>query len=149
MRAVIDSVSQISAVTAACVKRLGLKISRWTAPISGLSGTTVAEVQGHVECTVQPRFASDLILSVQAWVLPTITTDLPQKSLAINIKNRFFNLALADLSFHLTSPIDLLLGGDVYGSIMDGRKVSTVHYPPPLVQCSGGSLSARFRSRKL
>ncbi|KAL4083923.1 hypothetical protein QTP88_029239 [Uroleucon formosanum] len=42
----------------------------------------------------------------------------------INIKNRYSNLALADPSFHLTSPIDLLLGGDVYGSIMDGRKVS-------------------------
>ncbi|XP_008188319.1 uncharacterized protein LOC103310776 [Acyrthosiphon pisum] len=124
MRALMDSASQISAVTAACVKRLGLKISRWTAPISGLSGTTVAEVQGQVECIVQPRFASDPILPVQAWVLPTITTDLPQKSLSIDIKNRYSNLALADPSFHLTSPIDLLLGGDVYGSIMDGRKVS-------------------------
>jgi len=124
MRALVDSASQISAVTVACIKRLGLKMSRWTAPISGLSGTTVAEVQGQVECIVQPRFASDPVLPVQAWVLPTITTDLPQKSLSVNIKNRYSNLALADPSFHLTSPIDLLLGGDVYGSIMDGRKVS-------------------------
>ncbi|KAL4104245.1 hypothetical protein QTP88_019554 [Uroleucon formosanum] len=124
MRALVDSASQISAVTAACVKRLGLKMSRWTAPISGLSGTTVAKVQGQVECIVRPRFASDPILPVQAWVLPTITTDLPQKSLSIDIKNRYSNLVLADPSFHTTSPIDLLLGGDVYGSIMDGRKVS-------------------------
>lgn len=62
------------------------------------------------------------VLPVQPWVLPTITTDLPQNSLAVDIiKNRYSNLALADPSFHLTSPIDMLLGGDVYGSIMDGR----------------------------
>lgn len=124
MRALVDSASQVSIITAACVKRLGLKPARWTAPISGLSGTTVAEVQGRVECIVQPRFASDPVLPVQAWVLPTITSDLPQKSLAACVKDRYSNLALADPSFYLTSPIDLLLGGDVYGSIMDGRKVS-------------------------
>jgi hypothetical protein len=100
MRALVDSASQISVITAACVKRLGLKMSRWTAPVSELSGTTVAEVQGQVECMVQPRFASDPILPVQAWVLPAITTELPQKSLSTDIKNRYSILALADPSFH-------------------------------------------------
>lgn len=49
---------------------------------------------------VQPRFASDPILPVQAWVLPAITTELPQKSLSTDIKNRYSILALADPSFH-------------------------------------------------
>ncbi|XP_050064833.1 uncharacterized protein LOC126553757 [Aphis gossypii] len=77
MRALIDCASQISAVTIACADRLGLKRSRWTAPITGLSGVPVVNVQGRVECNVQPRFASEPVLSINAWVLPAITSDLP------------------------------------------------------------------------
>ncbi|KAL4126593.1 hypothetical protein QTP88_010805 [Uroleucon formosanum] len=124
MRALIDCASQISAITAACADRLGLKRSRWTAPISGLSGVTVMNVQGRVECTVHPRFASEPALSIHAWVLPTITNALPTKTLSADIKDKYSNLALADPSFHVSSPIDLLLGSDVYASIMDGRKIS-------------------------
>lgn len=124
MRALIDCASQISAVTSACADRLGLKRSRWTAPISGLSGVPVVNVQGRVECNVQPRFASEPVLSINAWVLPAITSDLPRTTLHSSIKERYSNLALADPSFDITSPIDVLLGGDIYASIMDGRKFS-------------------------
>ncbi|KAE9522064.1 hypothetical protein AGLY_017537 [Aphis glycines] len=124
MRALIDCASQISAITATCADRLGLKRSRWTAPISGLSGVAVMNVQGRVECTVHPRFASEPALSIHAWVLPTITSALPTKTLSADIKDKYSNLALADPSFHVSSPIDLLLGSDVYASIMDGRKIS-------------------------
>lgn len=121
MRALVDCASQISAITDACAERLGLKRSSWTAPISGLSGVHV-NVHGRVECTIQPRYATEPVLSVHAWVLPTISDDLPGKSLLADIKNRFSNLALADPSFYVASPIDILLGSDVYASIMDGRK---------------------------
>jgi len=50
-----------------------------------------------------------------------------KQSLSSGIKDRYSNLALADPHFdghRISSPIDLLLGGDVYASIMDGRKVS-------------------------
>jgi len=124
MRALIDCASQISAVTSACADQLGLKRSRWRAPISGLSRVPAVNVQGRVECSVQPRFASEHVLSINAWVLPAITSDLPRTTLHPNIKDRYSNLALADPSFDITSPVDVLLGGDVYASIMDGRKIS-------------------------
>ncbi|KAL4108119.1 hypothetical protein QTP88_018370 [Uroleucon formosanum] len=124
LRALVDCASQISAITDVCVTRLGLKRSRWTAPISGLSGTSVVNVLGRVDCVVQPRFSSEPALSVRAWILPTITGDLPKQSLSSGIKDRYSNLALADPHFDVSSPVDLLLGGDVYASIMDGRKVS-------------------------
>ncbi|XP_008185462.1 uncharacterized protein LOC103310096 [Acyrthosiphon pisum] len=124
MRALVDCASQISAITDVCADRLGLKRSRWTAPISGLSGVSVVNVLGRVDCVVQLRFASEPALSVRAWVLPTITGDLPKQSLSTGVKERYSNLALADPYFDITAPIDLLLGGDVFASIMDGRKVS-------------------------
>jgi len=48
---------------------------------------------------------------------------MPRNTLPSYIKGRYADLALADPSFDITSPIDLLLGGDVFPSIMDGRKV--------------------------
>lgn len=121
IRALIDCASQISAITVACAERLGLKRSRWTAPISGLSGVPI-NVHGRAECTVQPRFATEPVSSVHAWVLPSITGELPGRSLPADIKNRFSNLALADPSFYVTSPIDLLLGSDVSRLCVDNGR---------------------------
>lgn len=85
MRALIDCASQISAITAAGADRLGLKRSRWTTPISGLAGVPVVNVQGQVDCSIQPRFAPEPVISVRAWVLPTITGDLPKQTLSSQI----------------------------------------------------------------
>ncbi|KAL4154263.1 hypothetical protein QTP88_002088 [Uroleucon formosanum] len=85
---------------------------------------SAVNAQGRVECNVQPHFASEPVLSINAWVLPAITSDLPRTTLHSSIKERYSNLALADPSFDITSPIDVLLDGDIYASIMDGRKFS-------------------------
>ncbi|XP_025203838.1 uncharacterized protein LOC112600747 [Melanaphis sacchari] len=123
VRALVDSASQISAMTVACSTRLGFRPRPWTMPVSGLSGTPVISVKGVVECHVRPRFASEPELAVQAWVLPSITSDMPRTSLPTDIKDRFSSLALADPQFHETQPVDMLLGADVFSAILDGRKV--------------------------
>jgi hypothetical protein len=56
-------------------------------------------------------------------MLPSITNDLPRNILPVDIKDRFSTLTLADPSFRITAPVDLLLGGDVYATVMDGRKI--------------------------
>ncbi|KAF0721556.1 Integrase catalytic domain-containing protein, partial [Aphis craccivora] len=124
LRALVDCASQISAVTVAAVNRLGIKPSQWTTPISGLAGVPVLNVQGRVNLTVQPRFATEPLLDVHAWVLPSITGDLPRETLPRKLLERYSNLALADPAFNVTSSIDMLLGGDVYATVMDGRKVT-------------------------
>jgi len=123
MRALIDSASQISAITVTCADRLGLKCARWTSPVTGLGGAPIVNVQGRVELSVQPRYAIEPVLALHAWVLPSITADMPRSALPHNVKGRYTNLALADPSFDVPSPVDLLLGGDIFPSIMDGRKV--------------------------
>jgi hypothetical protein len=61
-------------------------------------------------------------LTVKAWVLPTLTSDMPRQSLPQNVKDQYSNFTLADPSFHVSSPIDMLLGADLFSSILDGRK---------------------------
>lgn len=123
MRALINSASQISAITVTCTDRLGLKYARWTSPVTGLGGMPIVNVQGRVELSIQPRFAIEPVLAIHAWVLPSITADMPRSALPPNVKGRYTNLALADPSFDVPSPVDLLLGGDIFPLILDGRKV--------------------------
>jgi len=124
VRAIVDSASQISAITVSCSARLGLRLKNWTAPISGLSGTAVADVRGMVDCVIQPRFAEEPQLKTKAWVLPAITSNMPRRSLDTSVKDRFANLALADPTFNIASPVDVLLGADLFAQIVDGRKVT-------------------------
>uniref|UniRef100_A0A2S2PC01 Integrase catalytic domain-containing protein n=1 Tax=Schizaphis graminum TaxID=13262 RepID=A0A2S2PC01_SCHGA len=123
MRALVDCASQISAVTVSCADRLGLKRSSWTASVTGLAGHPVSSVMGRIDCIVQPRFAPEPSLAIQAWVLPSITGDMPHKTLDSAIKDKFSNLALADPSFHVASSVDMLLGADIYATIMNGHKI--------------------------
>lgn len=124
VRALVDSASQITAITTACVNCLGYRYTRWIAPLTGLSGVPVLNVKGQVDCQIQPRFSEEPILSCNAWVLQSITNDLPRQSLPSDVKDKFSHLALADPTFHITAPIDLLLGADLFASILDGRQVS-------------------------
>jgi len=116
-RALIDSASQINAISVPCTKRLGLRWSNWSAPISGLAGVPIVTVQGRVDCHVVPRYASE------SWVLPSITGDLPLQSLEPSVRDKFSHLALADPEFHIAASVDLLLGADLFSSIIDGCQV--------------------------
>lgn len=79
--------------------------------------------QGRIDCLVVLRFASTPALSFEAWVLPSITSDLPRCSLEPLIRDKFSNLALTDPDFHVAASIDMLLGADLFSSILDGRQV--------------------------
>jgi len=48
---------------------------------------------------------------------------MPRSPVSADIKDRFSTLALADPQFNVSSPVDMLLGADVFSSILDGRQV--------------------------
>lgn len=122
-RALIDSASQISAITESCSQRLGFQPTNWTSTIRGLCGIAVLDIRGLVTCTIRSRFANEPRLSTDAWVLESITCCMPRTSLPDSVKEVYANLALADPSFHIESPVDLLLGADLFPMIMTSRKL--------------------------
>ncbi|XP_025198008.1 uncharacterized protein LOC112596509 [Melanaphis sacchari] len=124
VRALVDSASQISAITADCSAQLGLKVTRWTAPVSGLSGAPVPNVKGLVTCDIQPRFSNEPFIHFTAWVFPTITVNMPSQPISNQVADKYKNLALADPSFAIPSKVDLLLGADVFARILNGKRVS-------------------------
>lgn len=62
-------------------------------------------------------------MDVKAWVLPTITDDIPRRPLHAHIKTQFEHLALADPLFDQCGPVDLLLGADAFSTVMDGKRI--------------------------
>lgn len=124
VRALVDSASQISAITTTCASRLGLRVTKWTAPVSGLSGATVPNVKGLVTCHVQPRFSEEPVFKFDAWVFPLITTQMPGQPIPENIANKYRNLAMADPLFAVPEEIDVLLGADLFARMLDGKRVS-------------------------
>lgn len=124
VRAIVNLVSQISAITTACSSRLGLQRSKWMGPVTGLVGATVHGVQGLVDCQVQPRYATEPIFELKAWVFPTITADMPRQPVALDVAERYRHVALADPTFTIPKPVDLLLGADIFSQILDGKRFS-------------------------
>lgn len=122
-RALIDSASQVSVMSSTCTDRLGLKRTKWTVPITGLSGVQVPKLNGIVKVIVTPRYDDNIKIHVTAWVLPTITSNMPSRHLPAHCKNRFSDLAMADPSFDIPFPIESLLGADVYSQILDGKRL--------------------------
>lgn len=89
VRPFFDSASQISAITTGCVAHLGLRKTPLTAPVTGLSCAPVASTEGIVNCQVQPRFTDEPIIQVKAWVVPTITSDMPPQPLPEIVAQKF------------------------------------------------------------
>ncbi|XP_015378292.1 PREDICTED: uncharacterized protein LOC107172516 [Diuraphis noxia] len=124
VRALIDSASQISAITSACCNRLGLKPSHWTVPVTGLSGQKVPDVQGIVQLTIQPRGNPIPFINVKPWVLTAITSDMPARKLPAQVRARCNHLTLAGPTFDKPAPVDMLIGADIFPQIWNDKSRS-------------------------
>ncbi|XP_050547994.1 uncharacterized protein LOC126909605 [Daktulosphaira vitifoliae] len=117
-------------MTTAFADRLGLPRTRWTQSVTGLSGIQVPDTQGFMTCQMQPRFSSEPVLTVKAWILPSITSNLPRQVITAHVRQNYNNLALADPSFDTPGSIDFLLGADLYSLILNGKRI-VVHNDLP------------------
>lgn len=119
----IDSGSQVSAITATCAQKLGLKISKWTVPLCGLPDIPIPAISGVVKCTTTPRYSIDpevlsrrgccrtspIICQDDRWIRPS--------------KKKCSHLVLADPSFDECGPVEILLGADVFSNVMNGKRI--------------------------
>lgn len=77
VRVLLDSGSQISAMTTDCFARLGLSKRRFKSDIAGLAQSPVAQVQGVTRCQFSSQFNSNLFPSVDLVILTQITAAMP------------------------------------------------------------------------
>lgn len=120
-RVLIDSGAQSSFISIDCFQRLGLTANKCPYNIFGLGGEYVKNY-GMVSCAVQPRHCSTPSFNIDAVILPKITSDLPTVPIPDKVINEYEHLQLADPSFYKKSPIDIILSGDMFPYIYDGKK---------------------------
>jgi len=89
-----------------------------------LSGQSVPKVLGKVKLELRSRYEPVPVITLKAWVLPTITADLPSQQLNVGVREGCSHLKLADPSFDTPAPVDLLLGADVFPQVWIGEQCS-------------------------
>ena len=117
-RALLDSGSQTSFITADAASKLNIARSTVDVKVSGIGGGRQQTAKESVNLLV-----SSQKLPVRALVLNSIAGSIPSQSINVKHLKSLKGLALADANFHQPGAIQMLLGADVYEDLfLDERK---------------------------
>ncbi|CAI6359149.1 unnamed protein product [Macrosiphum euphorbiae] len=128
VRVLLDSGSQISAMTSDCFARLGLSKRRFKTNIVGLAQSPVNQVQGATSCQFSSHFDPQLFPSVDLVILTQITTTMPSTRLPASVRAKYQHLCLADNNFDIPSRVDVLFGADILPSLVRAH-AGVEHHP--------------------
>lgn len=143
-RALIDGGSQTSLITESCCKNLNLPLYESRNTILGLDNKVAAVATKRVELEFSPHFSQD-IFSVNALIVKNLTCSLPNFSIAEFDLPHIKGLQLADPSFHVSRPVDIILGGDIFYDLIQYGKISGgPNQPSALNSKLGWLLSGRI-----
>jgi len=129
VRALLDTGSQISAITNQCAIQLGLPRRKGRIEVSGLAQQPVRTVKGSTKCSFIPLlYDAPQISATNIVILPKITALMPNQKLPISIRERYGHLPLADPDFDVPGSVNMLIGGDLYPFLLQSRS-DIVHSP--------------------
>ncbi|XP_063377545.1 uncharacterized protein LOC134664729 [Cydia fagiglandana] len=117
-RAFIDPGSEISFVAARVVEMLNLKKTTISGVVSGIEEGSVC-IKNKVELQISSRYEPDFVVKVNAYVLKSITRSLPAREVNCEPWPQLDDAKLADPTFNIPGRVDILLGADVYGKILE------------------------------
>lgn len=121
-RALIDNASQNSLISRECAERLQLPLQSTTHRLVGINGM-LAETSLHLtEFSFYPHFSSESY-SVEALVVKQVTSPLPNFTLDRHDFPHLKHLVLADPKFYMSSKIDILLGADIFATLINGNPI--------------------------
>ncbi|XP_055714979.1 uncharacterized protein LOC129809188 [Phlebotomus papatasi] len=118
-RALVDTGSAETFISEEAVQNLALPRQKINAPIQGIGQASAGISKYSVELQIKPRFPSNIALHERALVLPKLTGMMPSRSIsATATKHINNNMILADPTFNIPGPIDLILGINLYSRII-------------------------------
>jgi hypothetical protein len=129
-RALLDVGSQSNFISENLSNLVGTSFKNVNMPVSGI-GSLNRNVKRVTQVEISPLNDRDNTFDLSCLVIPKITENLPVKSFDKRRLN-LPNLRLADPSFNKSGPIDLLLGADVFWSVMLPESVKANHSHPHL-----------------
>jgi hypothetical protein len=124
-RAMLDGGSSASFISESCVKRLGLRRSSVAAEVVGLGSTHVGTAQGIVTIILHPHFSNGngINYSISTLIMKKVTDRLPVDEVDPKTWPHLQGLQLADPNYHKSTPVDILLGGDIFWDLLLGGKI--------------------------
>lgn len=79
---------------------------------------TIAKSHGSLKCTLVSRLDSPQQLAIDALIFKSISDNLLPTKISDGVKQRFEHLPLADDSFNIPAPMDILLGANYFTDIL-------------------------------
>lgn len=142
IRALLDSASQASFITEKCVNKLQLKRNKLNISIGGIGACGVGNARSSVALNIKSRVHPDLNFQVEAIVLKRVTENLPSATFDPSNWPHIKGLELADPSFYKPGEVDVLLGADIYGDlIQDGKYTGAKNMPVAFNTILGWAIS--------
>lgn len=118
LRALLDERSQATFISESAVQLLRLPKQTVNAPICGISGSLVDIAKAKVKLTFSSRIKPSAVYQTDALVLSKVTNNLPTHSFQQLTWDHLKGIQLADPDCNSSSKIDIVLGADVYGSLL-------------------------------
>ncbi|XP_076284663.1 uncharacterized protein LOC143211104 [Lasioglossum baleicum] len=130
-RALVDPCSEVSLVIESLAQRMRLPRTSCSRLVFGAGANATATTRGKVVMTLSSTTANNVqSCKVEALVLPRITTYRPCCSKPTHDWPHMEDLQLADPRTMVTTPIEVLLGADVYPQILrEGTRRGGRHAP--------------------
>ncbi|UYV60634.1 K02A2.6-like, partial [Cordylochernes scorpioides] len=118
VRALLDQGSQSSFVHRDLLHHLTIPVHKVNAQIYGINDTKGEHVKQMVSCSVASLTESGWTMPIRALVVGRMTGILPGRDLRIPVPSSWKTLPLADPQFETSGRVDVILGADVYGSLL-------------------------------
>ncbi|XP_066585563.1 uncharacterized protein [Prorops nasuta] len=126
-RALLDQGAEASFLTESVVQLLGLKKQRLEVNLTGIGESSSIVSKSKIEAQLRSVHYPEFGIDVEALVLPRLTSQLPDREIFSGQFDLFEGLTLADSRFYCSDTVDIILGADVYGSLL---KEGVRHFPP-------------------
>lgn len=118
IRALIDPCSDESFVSERIQKLIKLPTIAVSAEVTGLGGELVSKSNKMANFTISSKLNPNISIKVEALVVTNVTGNIPTHSLYLPDNFELPNLEYADPEFYKSSQIDMLLGGNLYPTIL-------------------------------
>lgn len=127
-RALLDSGSQPSFISEALCQRLNLKRTKVHSPVSGI-GQSMVNVRYSVTVSIASRFG-DFAANLDCLVLPKLTVALPSYHIDVTCWQIPRHLLLADPQFNVSQGVDVIIGAELFYSLLENQQISLgIGYP--------------------
>lgn len=123
-RALLDSGSMTSLITTSLKQKLHLIPQPNTISVVGVGNVPLAGTPERCAIQIRSKHDNRTQVDISCLVLPTISSDLPQRRIDASRLRLPKNIKLADPTFNEPSAVDVLIGADLFWHLIGSEQIT-------------------------